>query len=221
MGIFVESEIKFSKKIAIKPGLRGEYGTLLKQASISPRFALAVKTGKGSQLSGAWGIYYQNPEFDYLKFNSKLNLEKATHYILGFQSGNLEERLFRTEAYYKTYNNLITWEGSNKYYPQHIANNGNGYARGIDIFWRDRKSIKYFEYWLTYSLSIQNGNTKTIQKWPPPILFRPTTLLSFQNTGFMPSPRKLGYRSMLLRAVITTTRQLLSSWMLKQDGTIA
>ncbi len=151
MGIFVESEIKFSKKIAIKPGLRGEYGTLLKQASISPRFALAVKTGKGSQLSGAWGIYYQNPEFDYLKFNSKLNLEKATHYILGFQSGNLEERLFRTEAYYKTYNNLITWEGSNKYYPQHIANNGNGYARGIDVFWRDRKSIKYFEYWLTYS----------------------------------------------------------------------
>ena len=30
---------------------------LLKQASISPRFALTSKNGKGGQLSGAWGIY--------------------------------------------------------------------------------------------------------------------------------------------------------------------
>jgi hypothetical protein len=151
MGIFAETEIKFSKYVAIKPGIRGEYGTLLKKASLSPRFSVAVKTGKNSQLSGAYGIYYQNPEFDYLKFNSKLNLEEAMHYILSFQSGSVDNQLFRTEVYYKTYNHLITWEGNNKYYPQNIANNGNGYARGIDIFWRDKKTIKRFDYWVTYS----------------------------------------------------------------------
>lgn len=151
MGVFAESEIKFSKYVAIKPGIRGEYGTLLKKASLSPRFSLAVKTGKNSQLSGAYGIYYQNPEFDYLKFNSKLSLEEAMHYILSFQSGSADKQLFRTEVYYKTYNKLITWEGNNQYYPQNITNSGNGYARGIDIFWRDKKSIKHFDYWVTYS----------------------------------------------------------------------
>jgi hypothetical protein len=151
MGVFAESEIKFSKYVAIKPGIRGEYGTLLKKASLSPRFSVAVKTGKNSQLSGAYGIYYQNPEFDYLKFNSKLNLEEAMHYIVSFQSGSVDKQLFRTEVYYKTYKNLITWEGNNPYYPQNIANNGNGYARGIDIFWKDKKSIRFFEYWVTYS----------------------------------------------------------------------
>jgi hypothetical protein len=151
MGVFAESEIKFSKYVAIKPGIRAEYGTLLGKASLSPRFSMAVKTGKNSQLSAAWGIYYQNPEYDYLKFNTKLNLENAIHYIASFQSGSVDKQLFRTEVYYKTYDNLITWEGNNRYYPQHIANKGNGYARGIDIFWRDKKSIKHFDYWVTYS----------------------------------------------------------------------
>ena len=30
-------------------------------------------------------------------------------------------------------------------------NNGSGFARGIDFFWRDSKSIKNFDYWLSYS----------------------------------------------------------------------
>jgi hypothetical protein len=151
MGIFAESEIRFSKYVAIKPGIRGEYGTLLKKGSLSPRFSMAIKTGKNSQLSGAWGMYYQNPEFDYLKFNPKLNLEEAIHYVVSFQRGSTDKRLFRAEAYYKTYNQLITWEGMNEYYPQNISNGGKGYARGFDIFWRDKKSIRFFDYWVTYS----------------------------------------------------------------------
>ena len=29
--------------------------------------------------------------------------------------------------------------------------NGNGFARGIDIFWRDKKTLKYADYWISYS----------------------------------------------------------------------
>ncbi|MFM8911421.1 MAG: TonB-dependent receptor, partial [Flammeovirgaceae bacterium] len=32
-----------------------------------------------------------------------------------------------------------------------IDNSGNGYAQGIDVFWRDRKLIKNLDYWLSYS----------------------------------------------------------------------
>jgi hypothetical protein len=151
LGGFIESEIKFSKYVAVKPGIRAEYGTLLNKVSLSPRFAMALKTGKTSQLSGAYGKYTQNPEYDYLKFNRKLDLEKSTHYILSYQSGSVSNRLFRTEVYFKTYDKLITYSGSNHYYPQQIANNGSGYARGIDFFWRDKNTVKHFDYWVTYS----------------------------------------------------------------------
>ncbi|HSU51653.1 MAG TPA: hypothetical protein VLJ41_13705, partial [Segetibacter sp.] len=30
-------------------------------------------------------------------------------------------------------------------------NSGSGYAKGIDLFFRDKKSIKNFDYWISYS----------------------------------------------------------------------
>src|SRR5690606_18257568 len=30
-------------------------------------------------------------------------------------------------------------------------NNGSGYAKGIEMFWRDNRSIKRLDYWLSYS----------------------------------------------------------------------
>lgn len=151
VGTFAEAEIKFSKYFALRPGLRAEYTSLMKRVNLAPRLAMAVKTSKNSQFSFAWGRYYQNPENDYLKFNSELDFENATHYITGWQAGSVKNRLFRIEAYYKTYQKLITWEGMNEYYPQNISNNGSGQSAGVDLFWRDRKSITNLDYWLTYS----------------------------------------------------------------------
>jgi hypothetical protein len=151
LGTFAEAEIKFSKHLAVRPGIRAEYASLMKRVNLAPRFALAAKTSKKSQFSIAWGRYFQNPENDYLKFNAELDFENAMHYIAGWQAGSVKNRLFRVENYYKTYQKLITWEGMNEYYPQNISNSGYGYSTGIDLFWRDRKSIKNLDYWLTYS----------------------------------------------------------------------
>jgi hypothetical protein len=149
--VFTEAEIKFNKYMAVRPGVRFEYNSILNRSSLAPRIAFALKTGQSSQISAAWGRYYQTPETDYLKFNRDLDFENAIHYILGYQSGDVSTRLFRTEMYYKSYHKLVTWDGYNQYHPQNIKNNGNGYARGIDFFWRDKKSFPHLEYWLTYS----------------------------------------------------------------------
>ncbi|WP_346856410.1 TonB-dependent receptor [uncultured Draconibacterium sp.] len=148
---FVEPEIKFSKNLAVRPGIRSEYSSAINKWNVAPRFALAWKTGKEAQLSGAWGMYYQTPQADYLKLNTKLDFEKATHYILSYQFGNVSDRLFRAEAYYKNYSQLISYEIGENTLPQNLQNNGNGYAGGFDVFWRDQKSIKGFDYWITYS----------------------------------------------------------------------
>ena len=64
---------------------------------------------------------------------------------------------FRIEAYYKSYNQLIH-EISSAYDPNQyrfyfspVDNSGNGYAKGFDIFLRDKKSIPNCEYWISYS----------------------------------------------------------------------
>jgi hypothetical protein len=151
IGGFFESEVKFTKNVAIRPGLRSEYSSVINKWNLAPRFALALKTGKEAQLSAAWGLYHQTPQSEYLKLATNIDFEKATHYILSYQYGTVSERLFRAEAYYKTYNNLITWQTGEFGLPSSLKNDGSGYAGGVDIFWRDRKSIKGFDYWVTYS----------------------------------------------------------------------
>ena len=151
LGGFVESEIKFSKNIAIRPGIRVEYSSILNKANIDPRFALAFKTGETSQLSAAFGLYHQTPQADYLKYTSELDFENAIHYVLSYQKGDIATRLFRAETYYKSYNKLVTYSYNDFEQPDQISNNGDGYAGGIDIFWRDKKTIKGFDYWITYS----------------------------------------------------------------------
>jgi len=151
VGAFIETEVKFSKNLAIRPGIRSEYSSVINKWNFAPRFAMALKTGEEDQLSGAFGLYHQTPQPDYLKLKTALGFEKALHYILSYQWGGVSTRLFRAEAYYKTYSNLITYELGEYGLPANLQNNGSGYAGGIDIFWRDRESIRGFDYWLTYS----------------------------------------------------------------------
>ena len=147
---FIESEVKIARLVALRAGVRSEYNSLIKNLKIMPRLSAAVKTGKSSQLSMAFGEFYQNPEDDYLKFTSSLSPEKATHSILTYQYKEGSHTL-RIEAYYKKYSNLIKYK--EEYSPErgNYTNNGSGYARGIDIFWRNQQQLGKNDYWITYS----------------------------------------------------------------------
>jgi outer membrane cobalamin receptor len=150
-GVFSESDIIFSRKLALKIGLRGEYSELFNQFTFSPRASVAYKTGKSSQLSLAYGDFYQQPDSEILKFNTNLEAQKTQHFILNYQYA-ANNRIFRAEAYRKEYKNLITYNTSLPLFESDYANNGDGYAQGIDLFWRDDQSIKNIDYWISYSL---------------------------------------------------------------------
>ena len=82
---FVETDIFFSKKLAAKIGIRGEYSELLQEFNLSPRLSLAYKAGANSQFSLAYGEFFQNSKNDYLKYNSDFTAENTTHYIANYQ----------------------------------------------------------------------------------------------------------------------------------------
>jgi hypothetical protein len=147
--VFAESDIYLTNELAAKLGLRFENSSILRKSDLAPRASLAYKTGRDAQVSVAYGVFYQKPENTQLFYTTNLGYTKATHYIINYQKMS-KDRIFRVEAYYKQYADLIKTVPRGYNYPTY-NNSGTGYAKGIELFWRDKKSIKNFDYWISYS----------------------------------------------------------------------
>ncbi|KQC28714.1 TonB-dependent receptor [Flagellimonas eckloniae] len=147
---FLEADIFFSNHFAVKLGVRGENSSLLDDFTISPRVSLAYKPGEKGQFSLAYGDFYQNPLSEVAKFGQPLLSEKTSHYILNYQYVG-DGKTFRAETYYKDYDNLVKFDTDLPQFNSIYSNSGDGYAAGLDLFWRDNKSIKNLDYWVSYS----------------------------------------------------------------------
>jgi len=147
---YAETDIFFSRKLAMKVGARISNNDYLKETVFTPRLSMGYKVSKSGQFSLAYGMFSQAPRQEYLKFADYLSSEKANHYILNYQY-NKDRQTFRAEIYFKEYANLVKYDDANANFATVYNNKGQGYAKGIDIFWRDNKSIKNFEYWISYS----------------------------------------------------------------------
>jgi vitamin B12 transporter len=147
----LEADIFLTSKIVARLGGRYEYSSLQQRTNVAPRVSVAFKTSKNSQISAAYGEFYERPETRYLFEKTSLNYERATHYILSFQHVE-EKQTFRVEAYYKQYKDLVTTLPLNAAIPSDsLENNGKGYAQGVEVFWRDKKTFRNWDYWISYS----------------------------------------------------------------------
>jgi hypothetical protein len=147
---FAEGDIYLTNALAAKIGSRLEHSTYLDKVNIAPRVSLAYKLGENSQASLAYGIFYQNPDSRYLPSPNTLSFAKASHYIAQYQRVT-SLRVFRAEVFYKKYDNLVKTGFTNGRDGIAINNNGFGHAKGFEFFWRDKKSIPNFDYWISYS----------------------------------------------------------------------
>jgi len=146
---FAEADYYLSNDLVLRAGLRFELDDLEKQPYLAPRLSLAQKVGENGQVAMAVGKFNQSPQHQYLRVARTLKSERADHYILNYQI-NKSGRTFRIEGYYKDYNQLVKFD--DPFDAQTFSNTGNGYATGLDLFWRDNKSIKNLDYWVSYSL---------------------------------------------------------------------
>jgi outer membrane cobalamin receptor len=149
-GLYTEADIFFSKNLGAKIGVRAEHSELLDQSTVSPRISFAYKSGENAQFSVAYGQFYQNPKNEYLKFHQDFTAENTTHWIANYQYVK-NRKIFRIDAYYKKYNDLVKYDSEIVNPTTNFSNSGNGFAKGIDLFWRDNSSIKNTDYWISYS----------------------------------------------------------------------
>lgn len=155
--LYLEAEWKPSKLVAIKPGLRAEHSELLHTNTLGPRLSMAVRAGLYGQFGFAGGVFYQNPDNLYLLSGYRPGVQHAIHSIINYM-WNKQDRTLRMEVYYKDYRQLVR-ERLNAFTPGQfrnsvngtVDNSGYGYAKGFELFWRDRKSVKNLDYWLSYS----------------------------------------------------------------------
>ncbi len=144
---FAEGEVYVSPKFVTKAGARVEHNSLTQESSIDPRLSLAWKPGTLGQFAFAYGRFRQSPKNTYLRVNTSLGSEKAEHFILNYQflTGR---RTFRVETYYKKYDDLVKYPNGDV---MQSTNSGTGYAKGIELFWRDNASVRNVDYWVSYS----------------------------------------------------------------------
>ena len=155
---FTELDLRLSKTFAINAGIRYEKSNLLDKNSISPRFSSAYKISKNSQFSYAYGEFYQTPDMAFDQWyrrnnivhdyeNSDLEFEKSTHHILNYEWSKKKNTL-RLEVFEKRYEDLILLESNNT-----LSNDGNGYSKGFEMFWRNDLSKDGIgqDIWIAYS----------------------------------------------------------------------
>ncbi|MDX1752285.1 MAG: TonB-dependent receptor [Salinimicrobium sediminis] len=147
---FTEADLNLSKNFAFKGGVRGDYMLLQEKVMFSPRISMALKSGKDGQISLAYGEFLQQAEIEQLKFDKSLQPEKATHYILNYQLTR-PGSVFRAEAFHKEYGDLVKYDTPQPGFDGSYDNLGEGYARGLDLFYRDDESISNLQYWISYS----------------------------------------------------------------------
>lgn len=181
--LFSEADLYITNDLAGKVGVRFEQSSIINKTNIAPRLSLAYKTGQGGQMSIAYGIFYQKPENTYLSATTQFGYTKATHYIINYIK-NTTLQTFRVEAFYKKYDDLV------KTYPS-FDNSGSGYAKGLELYWRDKKTFKGLDYWISYSyLDTKRDYLNYPQQLQPNFAADHTTSLVLKrfvnsiNTGF-------------------------------------
>ncbi len=175
---FSEIDLRLFKKFAVNAGIRYEHSKLLDKVNISPRFSSAYKLGKNSQISYAYGKYYQTPDMGFDLWyrqnniitdynNSELDFESSVHHIFNYEWSK-KGKILRFEVFDKKYDNLILlndnscFSESQQGYPAQptqeyclhdLNNDGFGYSRGAEIFWRYNQSSDGVgkDIWIAYS----------------------------------------------------------------------
>ncbi len=148
--VFAEADIYITNNLAAKAGGRVEHSQVVDKWNIAPRLSLAYKFPDNSQASFAYGLFYQNPERKYLPTVAALDYSRAAHYILQYQKmGN--DRILRVEAFYKKYTDLYKTNLSATGREVAVNNNGFGDAKGLELFFRDKKTFERVDFWISYS----------------------------------------------------------------------
>lgn len=139
----------FNDKFILNTGLRVDrFDYIRLKNTFSPRVGISYKLDQSTALNGAYGIYFQNPQYIWVTShpeNYKLNSIRSEHFIAGIEHFFNDEIKATLEVYEKRYKDYPVWkdiptfiliDGGADNGPNIVGeavSAGNGYVRGIDF----------------------------------------------------------------------------------------
>jgi len=189
---FVEADYYFSKKLVLRAGLRSSFNDLINKFWATPRASLAYKASENGQFSLAYGQFKQLPKEELRVQQNNLENATATHYIFNYLYSK-NGRTFRGELFNKNYDQLVQFSSTDGFNYNELRNSGEGYARGFDLFYRDNRSIKETDFWVTYSFVDSKRNFKNFSTQVTPNYAPKHNASVVMKRFFQPLNSQLGF----------------------------
>ncbi|MCH7640499.1 MAG: TonB-dependent receptor, partial [Bacteroidetes bacterium] len=147
-------------------GVRADYFAFNDEWTLSPRFSARLRLNETTTLTGAAGLYYQAPTYRELRgepapgetiigaLNTNLMSQRAALFVLGAEHFFPNTRLsLRGEAWYKSLDNLISYDIDNVRVLYSGENDSRGYAYGLDLQARG-ELVPGLESWFNYGFLV-------------------------------------------------------------------
>ena len=160
IGGYIENVVQLTSRLLLNIGGRADYFDLNKELTWSPRLNIAYQIMAGLTLRGAWGYYYQSPNYRQVAYpaasDTNTQSQRAVHYVLGTDYTvflDSHERRFlkmKVEGYYKKYDNLMSAIQTSAGYTYYSRkNDAVGESKGVDVYLMC--SLPGFYGWVSYS----------------------------------------------------------------------
>ena len=131
--------------LSLSVGLRGEYSSVLKAWSLTPRLYAGYRHGR-HVFSASWGRYTQLPEKEILRFMPELKSSRSEISQLSYSYGD-KTPLLQLSLFYKSYQHLTRSLAEG--YPKQFDDQGGGESYGLTLF--HKGSLGAIDYSTSYS----------------------------------------------------------------------
>ncbi|MBT4283632.1 MAG: TonB-dependent receptor [Candidatus Marinimicrobia bacterium] len=195
LGLYLQDKWRISTNVSAQLGLRLSTASAHEGLFRDPRFGLKYLLDNDTSIKFNWGRYHQfmtiaNPQDENLRFidiwmaipeDNKIPF--SDHTILGIEHLNSKNILYRLEAYYKSFDNLITLKQGNifsegddgivQFSPFNDFYDTDAYAYGLEGF--IQKKTGKVSGWAAYTYAVTRWKTE-LHDWYAPKFDRPHTI---------------------------------------------
>lgn len=157
--LFFENQWRVTPDLTWRAGVRMNKSSTIANAVLEPRSLLTYQINSKQQISFSYGIFHQTLNLEQGRYSQQEDWMRAHHYILNY-TYMVRKRMLRAEVFYKEYDKLLLSSNTGK---TPYTQEGTGYVKGLDLFWKDNTTFKNFNYWITYTYL--DTKRKEMKQW--------------------------------------------------------
>ena len=153
---YVQNRYDLLPILSVTLGFRLDYFNLTDLLSVGPRSSVQVNMPGGSELRFAYGRYEISPypwQIAQGFGNPNIKENTADHYIVELEREISPQTRLKVAGYQKDFRDLITRDQTEGDIDRVYLNQGQGYARGIELSVKHRAGNRFFS-WANYTYSV-------------------------------------------------------------------